>query len=120
MICRSWFRSCWSNWMLAVALLALNAGISSAATVAELAKASTTGSEDERLAAINELADLGVGAKAAVPQLTEALSAKEPKVRWHAARALGAIGPQAAAAVRPWPRRWKTKNSACERNPLMR
>lgn len=69
--------------------------------VADLAKAATSGSAKSREDAIDDLADLGPKAKTAVPQLIEALKAKEPGVRWRAARALAAIGPAAADAAAP-------------------
>ncbi|HEX4142021.1 MAG TPA: HEAT repeat domain-containing protein [Pirellulales bacterium] len=68
-------------------------------SVDELVKAAMTGSVSSREDAIDDLTDLGPKAKAAVPQLTELLKAKEPGVRWRSARALGAIGPGAADAT---------------------
>ncbi|HEY1785125.1 MAG TPA: HEAT repeat domain-containing protein [Pirellulales bacterium] len=65
-------------------------------SVADLAKAVTTGSAKSREHALDRLADRGPKAKAAVPQIIAALKADEPGVRWRAARALGAIGPAAA------------------------
>ncbi len=74
---------------------------SSAVDVAALAKGAASGSAKSREEAIDHLADLGPQAKAAVPQLIEALKAKEPGVRWRSARALAAIGPAAGEAAAP-------------------
>jgi HEAT repeat protein len=68
-------------------------------SVADLAKAATSGPAKSREDAIDDLSDLGPKAKEAVPQLVEAMKAQEPGVRWRAARALGAIGPAAADAA---------------------
>ncbi|HTU26269.1 MAG TPA: HEAT repeat domain-containing protein [Pirellulales bacterium] len=64
-----------------------------------LIKSMATGTTEARQDAIDDLADLGPKAKAAVPQLTEALKAKEAGIRWRAARALAAIGPDASDAA---------------------
>jgi HEAT repeat protein len=68
-------------------------------SVAELGKAALSGPVEKRLEAIDGLTNLGAQAKAAVPQLLQALTVDDAAVRWHAARALGAIGPAAADAV---------------------
>src|SRR5258708_21687552 len=49
--------------------------------------------------AADQLAELGVAAKPAVPALTQALGDANAELRWRAARALGAIGGGAADAV---------------------
>lgn len=69
--------------------------------VAKLAAGLTTGTPEEQHAAADALADLSSGARAAVPELLKALDAKDPELRWRAARALGMIGdPQAREALR--------------------
>jgi HEAT repeat protein len=71
------------------------------ADVAKLAAGLTAGTPEEQHAAADALADLSSGARAAVPELLKALDAKDPDLRWRAARALGMIGdPQAREALR--------------------
>jgi HEAT repeat protein len=63
--------------------------------------AATLGVSDAeaRQQAADELAEFGVQAKAAIPQLLTALAHSDPDLRWRAARALGAVGPAAAEAA---------------------
>src|SRR2546421_8020085 len=49
----------------------------------------------QQLKAIDEIGSRGPSAAAAVPKLVEFLSAKSDELRWHAARALAAVGPKA-------------------------
>src|SRR5947209_8418223 len=65
----------------------------------ELAGRLKTGDAAAKLLTIGKLEELGTEAKPAVPALVETLDDVDAKVRYHAARALGAIGPDAAAAV---------------------
>ncbi len=82
-----------------VVLVGATAARAEEPSVAELGKAATSGSVEQRRDAIDQLTNLGPQAKAAVPHLARALAADDASVRWHAARALGAIGPDADAAV---------------------
>ena len=63
--------------------------------------ASEAGGPDAQatLKVIDEIGKRGESAKAEVPMLLKALSDKQESIRWHAARALGAVGPAAAEAV---------------------
>src|SRR5262245_1564029 len=53
----------------------------------------------QQVKAIDQVGHRGPAAAAAVPKLLGLLSAKSDEVRWHAARALAAMGPKAAEAV---------------------
>ncbi|MGD9720337.1 MAG: HEAT repeat domain-containing protein [Pirellulales bacterium] len=77
-------------------LLISPAGAQDAASVAR--KAMTAGDEKARLAAIDQLADMGPAAKGAVKDLVSLLGDKSTLVRAHAAYALGMIGPGAIDA----------------------
>src|SRR5262245_4613442 len=61
----------------------------------ELADQLKKGNTEAKLATIAKLEELGADAKPAVPALVETLDNADAKVRYHAARALGAIGPDA-------------------------
>src|SRR5262245_1568090 len=65
----------------------------------DLAEQLKKGDAEAKLATIAKLEELGAEAKPAVAALAETLDHADPKVRYHAARALGAIGPDAAAAA---------------------
>jgi len=72
-----------------------------AADIKQLAAALSTGSPADRQAAADALADQGLAAQEAAPQLIAALAANDPDLRWRAARALGVIGDaQAVPALR--------------------
>ena len=55
--------------------------------------------EQATLKIIDEIGKRGESAQAEVPRLLKLLSDKQESLRWHAARALGAIGPAASDAV---------------------
>ncbi len=74
---------------LAVAFLC---SVAWGADAQELAAKLGSGTAAERSAAADALADMGIGAQAAVPQLIAVLASPDADVRWHAARALGVIG----------------------------
>ena len=57
------------------------------------------GDEQQRVATIDAIADLGQGASPALADLIKATEDAEPRVRWHAARAIGLIGEDAVSAV---------------------
>jgi HEAT repeat protein len=67
-----------------------------AALVATL---TTTGDSRERVIAIDSIAAELRGGLPALDALVEALDDEEPRVRWHAARAIGLIGHEAAPAI---------------------
>ena len=67
--------------------------------VAELVKELEVLQLSDRIAAIDNLGDLGIDAKDAVPALSKLLTDKEEDVRWHTVRALGSIGTAAAGAA---------------------
>lgn len=69
------------------------------ADVAALSKTASSGSGQERYAAIDDLGEQQEAAKTAVPALQKLLADKDPQVRWRSARALGDFGEQAKAAV---------------------
>jgi HEAT repeat protein len=80
---------------LACALLgSLWGGLVSAAepSVEKLGAALSAATPEEQYAAADQLAELGIAADAAVPQLVAALESKDAQLRWRAARALGLIG----------------------------
>jgi HEAT repeat protein len=56
--------------------------------------------QTERRAAAKDLAELGIEAKAAVPELTKALEDTDAEVRYYAVAALGQIGPDAKSAAK--------------------
>jgi HEAT repeat protein len=62
----------------------------------ELAKAPTS---YLRVVAIDAIAELGPGGRAAIPELVAALGDADPRPRWHAARALGLIGEESISTV---------------------
>ncbi len=68
-------------------------------SVADLAKAASSGTPEKQIAAIDQLTDLGPRANSATPALIKALGSDDAGVRWHAARALAAIGAPAVEAV---------------------
>lgn len=71
-----------------------------AAAVAELlATLGSAADEDGRVRAIDALADLGQNAKPALDALVKALDTDNVRIRWHAARAVGAIGEDAIPAI---------------------
>lgn len=59
----------------------------------------TTDDSRTRVATIDEIANLGQNAKPALDALVKATEDPEPRVRWHAARAIGLIGEDASSAV---------------------
>jgi hypothetical protein len=64
-------------------------------------------SSGARLAALRDLREAGPAAAAAVPDVVARLRDQDRYVRVEAASVLGAVGPAAEAAGRPWPtRRW--------------
>lgn len=72
----------------------------SAAKVAELVKTLTTSDDSRaRVLAIDAIAEKLRGALPAIGALTKALEDPEPRVRWHAARAIGLVGHEAASAI---------------------
>jgi HEAT repeat protein len=75
-----------------VIALGLVASAATAADVKQLAGALGTGAPAERQAAADALADQGIAAQEAVPQLMAALASTDADLRWRAARALGLIG----------------------------
>jgi HEAT repeat protein len=78
----------------------------------KLTAALASASAEERYAAADALADLGLSAQAAVPQIAAALAADDPHLRWRAARALGTTGSPAAAPV--------LQKAANDEEPLVR
>lgn len=71
-----------------------------AASAAELlATLGAATDEDGRVRAIDALADLGQNAKPALEALVKALDADNVRIRWHAARAVGAIGEDAIPVI---------------------
>jgi len=86
---------------VALALVASTAGgrTATGADVKQLAAALGTGAPAERQAAADSLADQGIAAQEAVPQLTAALASTDAGLRWRAARALGIIGDAKAIAA---------------------
>jgi HEAT repeat protein len=97
---------------LAVAVLACSsyALADDAVDVAKLTKALSGNDVAAAIQAADDLADLGSGAKAAVPALITALGSKDTKLQWHAAAALSEIGPAAKAAVPALTAALKSKN----------
>src|SRR5262245_4299854 len=84
-----------------VVAMAFCCSFAQAADVKQLVAALTGGTQAQRQAAADALADQGFAAQEAVPQLVAALAASDPELRWRAARALGVIGsPQAVAPLR--------------------
>lgn len=69
------------------------------AEVAKLIEALDTATGAALYATVDDLADHGADAKAAVPALVDLLGDADENLRWRAARTLGAIGPDAAPAV---------------------
>jgi HEAT repeat protein len=59
----------------------------------------TTDDSRTRVVTIDEIANLGQNAKPALDALVKATEDPEPRVRWHAARAIGLIGEDASSAV---------------------
>lgn len=53
----------------------------------------------DRVVAIDEIAKFGQRAKPALDQLVKAFGDEDPRVRWHAARAVGLIGEDAISAL---------------------
>lgn len=85
--------------VLSVMLLASSASAQQVDLKDLIAKVES-GNENDRIAAIDALAEMGRDARAAVPALSKAVTlAGDAESRWRAARALAAIGPAAAAAV---------------------
>lgn len=71
-----------------------------AAAVADLlATLGSAADEDGRVRAIDALADLGQNAKPALEALVKALDDDNIRIRWHAARAVGAIGEDAIPVI---------------------
>ncbi len=68
-------------------------------SLAKLTESLKSGDEKVRIAAIDSLGHMGVGAKDAVRDLTGQLADNSPRVRAHAARALQLIGPAARPAA---------------------
>jgi HEAT repeat protein len=84
------------RWSIFLGLVVLGGSIFDVAAqepdVAKLAAGLSAGTAAQQHAAADALADLGSGAKAAVPQLTAALASKDAQLRWRAVRALGMTG----------------------------
>jgi HEAT repeat protein len=59
----------------------------------------TTDDSRLRVVTIDEIANLGQNARPALDPLVKATADPEPRVRWHAARAIGLIGEDASTAV---------------------
>jgi len=79
---------------------AADAAAPGAAGVADLIAAlGAAADEDGRVRAIDSLASLGQNAKPALDALVAALDGDNVRVRWHAARAVGAIGEDAIAVI---------------------
>lgn len=71
-----------------------------AASLDDLRKTlTTTESSRIRVLTLDEIATLGSRAKEALPDVLAMTSDPEPRVRWHAARALGLIGEDAISAI---------------------
>jgi HEAT repeat protein len=84
-------------------LLVVGVGNSAAqqSDVAKLTAGLTSPTAAARHAAADSLADLGIAARPAVPQLMGALASSDAELRWRAARALGVIGSvEATGALR--------------------
>ncbi|MCM2266294.1 MAG: HEAT repeat domain-containing protein [Elusimicrobiales bacterium] len=80
--------------------LACAIGLAAGAWAAPLGARLVSLDDDARDAAISELGELSDPAKAKlVPGLVKALASKEDAVRYHAAKAIGEIGPAASAAI---------------------
>jgi HEAT repeat protein len=87
--------------ILALLTAALLAESAAAADIKQLVHTLTTGDPAAQQSAADALADLGEGAREAVPALIQAAASSDAGTRWRAARALGVIGDlQAAAALR--------------------
>ncbi len=67
--------------------------------VDELIQKLQSGSEQEQLAAIDQLGFMEEASAKSLPALIELLSSPSEKVRWRTARALGQLGKTAAAAA---------------------
>ena len=88
-----------SAWLPTLTVLAADAPAKKAAAkAAPAAPQAEAGGQDLKatVRAIDEMAKRGELAKADVPALIKLLADKQDAVRWHAARALGAIGPAAS------------------------
>jgi HEAT repeat protein len=84
---------------LIVAALVVAGPLTAAEPPAPLVKAAKTGSEAQRIAAIQELAAAGPKSAEAVPLLIELLTDSSPAIRARAAHALGEIGAAAKPAA---------------------
>lgn len=72
----------------------------SAPTLDELLSKLAAGKEGtDRVVVIDEIAKFGQRAKPALDQLIKAFTDQDPRVRWHAARAVGLIGEDARSAL---------------------
>ncbi|QGJ71165.1 Hypothetical protein PBC10988_28680 [Planctomycetales bacterium 10988] len=71
----------------------------SAQTVKELITQLREGDGEEKLEAIDELADYGAQAKPAIRPLIRVLNGGDEEAQWRAARTLGSIGPDAEPAI---------------------
>lgn len=71
-----------------------------AATLAGLRQSlSTATEENDRVAAVDDIAELGQNARPALDDLVKATTDANIRVRWHAARAIGMIGEDAVSAI---------------------
>lgn len=59
----------------------------------------STADSGARVVTVDEIAKLGQNARPALDMLVRATADEEPRVRWHAARAIGLIGEDASSAV---------------------